>query len=173
MTAMTTPRLILRPLAASDAARIEELINDYEIARWLAQVPHPYPKGGALEFIASIKPDHLVIAVCLKDGALIGCLSLLKEKKTGRLGYWLGKAFGNKGYMAEALSAFLHRIFQQDGLDKVTAGVMVENAASWRLQEKLGFKRTEKTKLYSLARDEEVPAWETELTREDYRKLHP
>jgi ribosomal-protein-alanine N-acetyltransferase len=169
---LTTARLSLRALELSDAPRIEALINDLDIARMLARVPHPYPQGAARDFIEGIRPGQQVFAVCLKDGLLIGCVSFLQEagKDEGQLGYWLGKAFWGKGYMSEALRAFLRRLFTGGDLNKVTAGVFTDNALSWRMQEKLGFRRTGETPLYSMARGFEAPSWKTELKREEFLK---
>src|SRR5260370_34640189 len=46
-----TARLRLRPLAASDAPTIERLAGDWEIARYTAHIPHPYPPGSAAPWI--------------------------------------------------------------------------------------------------------------------------
>src|SRR5437773_10573128 len=48
-----TPRLILRPLALSDAPAIQRHFNNWNIIQHLAQVvPWPYPENGAETFIA-------------------------------------------------------------------------------------------------------------------------
>ena len=48
-----TRRLILRPLALSDAPAIQRHFNNWNIIRHLAQVvPWPYPEDGAETFIA-------------------------------------------------------------------------------------------------------------------------
>ena len=41
MPTITTDRLILRPLAAEDAQPIASLVGNWNVARWLAQVPFP------------------------------------------------------------------------------------------------------------------------------------
>ena len=48
-----TPRLILRPLALSDAPAIQRHFNNWNIIQHLASVvPWPYPDDGAETFIA-------------------------------------------------------------------------------------------------------------------------
>jgi RimJ/RimL family protein N-acetyltransferase len=37
-----TPRLQLRPFQTSDALRVADLVGDWDVARMLARVPHPY-----------------------------------------------------------------------------------------------------------------------------------
>lgn len=51
---LSTERLILRKLEATDAERIEELAGDFEVAKTTLNIPHPYPKGSALAFIHSV-----------------------------------------------------------------------------------------------------------------------
>ena len=50
---LQTSRLILRPLALSDAPAIQRHFNNWNIIQHLAQVvPWPYPEDGAETFIA-------------------------------------------------------------------------------------------------------------------------
>ena len=48
-----TRRLLLRPLTMDDAGALAKLINDREIARMLARVPHPYGLADARAFIST------------------------------------------------------------------------------------------------------------------------
>ena len=49
---LETQRLILRPLARSDAPAIQRHFNNWNIIKHLAQVvPWPYPEDGAVTFI--------------------------------------------------------------------------------------------------------------------------
>ncbi len=169
----STARLILRPFEPDDAARIESLIDDIDVARMLSKVPHPYPQGAAAEFITQSRTSRDVCALCLKSGELIGCISAWQEQDETYVGYWLGKAYWEQGYMYEGLSAFLHRLFAPKTLRKIKAGVFADNVASQRLQEKLGFRRTGETLRFSLARGHDVPLIETELSREDFLDLEP
>jgi hypothetical protein len=50
---LTTARLVLRPLAPDDAAAIERHASRFEIAGTTVNIPHPYPPGGAVAFIAA------------------------------------------------------------------------------------------------------------------------
>ena len=49
-----TARLRLRALDRADAPTIERLAGDWEIARYTAHIPHPYPPGGAMPWIEDI-----------------------------------------------------------------------------------------------------------------------
>ena len=104
-----TKRLQLRSLVLSDAAQVEALAGDYEIAKTTLNIPHPYPEGGAITWITSILEDpnegktRRTFAITL-DNMLIGTISLLIAEVHNRaeLAYWLGKEYWSQGYMTEA-----------------------------------------------------------------------
>src|SRR6476660_8627318 len=48
---LTTERLTLRPFIADDAFDVERLAGMREIADTTLNIPHPYPHGGAAEWI--------------------------------------------------------------------------------------------------------------------------
>ena len=54
---------------------------------------------------------------------------------------WLREDAAGLGYMTEALSAVLRELFTVRGRERVSCQVMVENIASLRMVEKLGFVR--------------------------------
>ena len=50
---LSTERLTLRPLQATDAEALHRLVNDWEVTRTLAELPYPYPRELADDWIAS------------------------------------------------------------------------------------------------------------------------
>ena len=50
---LKTERLTLRPLRAADAEAMHRLVNDWEVTRTLAELPYPYPRDLADEWITS------------------------------------------------------------------------------------------------------------------------
>ena len=53
--ALTTERLLLRPLELADAPQIQAIFPQWEIVKYLTtQVPWPYPEDGALTFMSAI-----------------------------------------------------------------------------------------------------------------------
>ncbi|MBK8158962.1 MAG: GNAT family N-acetyltransferase [Rhodospirillaceae bacterium] len=48
-----TDRLRLRPLTKADAPEIVRLVDDFDVARFTATIPHPYDMSMALDFIAA------------------------------------------------------------------------------------------------------------------------
>src|SRR6202043_3376382 len=53
------------------------------------------------------------------------------------VGYWLGRAFWNRGLMTEAVRGVVARVFAATAEPAIYSGVFDGNAASLRVQEKL------------------------------------
>ncbi len=80
---LETQRLWLRWPTAADAATIEKLAGEHEIAQFTARIPHPYPKGAAEGFVLAARKAncdgaalHLALALRQKPGVAIGMVSL-------------------------------------------------------------------------------------------------
>ena len=56
---LTTPRLRLGPVSEADPAAIVEGIGNYDVARWLGRVPHPYREADARALVSVQMPDEL------------------------------------------------------------------------------------------------------------------
>jgi RimJ/RimL family protein N-acetyltransferase len=63
------------------------------------------------------------------------------ELCTWQLGYVFHPAYHGQGYATEACRRLLERAFGELGAHRVTAGCDPDNAPSWRLLERLGFRR--------------------------------
>jgi RimJ/RimL family protein N-acetyltransferase len=128
---LQTPRLILRPLTLADAGIIERYVSDWDVARWTAAIPHPYPKDAAAEWIGGRESaSEMVLAIVDREnGELIGCIGLEPgdDAGSGEFGYWIGKPFWGRGYGTEALRAYVAYAFRELGLERVTAGAMPAN----------------------------------------------
>ena len=139
-----TERLVLRPFRATDAKQVQTLAGDWDVARWLSSVPHPYPDGYAEAWIA--KHDQVrsegrgyPFAVTL-NGNLIGSAGV-DRRKDGHLelGYWLGKAFWGQRLMSEAARAIVGFVFDWLAEARVVAGFVDGNEPSSRILMGLGF----------------------------------
>jgi 8-oxo-dGTP diphosphatase len=141
MIAIETPRLRLRDLNEDDLPRLTDLISDWEVARWLAVVPHPYRLADAEEFYAGLQMVRplwrRIFAIAAKtDNALLGVVGLhparVADPKPDEivLGYWLGKPSWGRGLMTEAVVPMLALAFAQPQIAVVTATTDPENYAS-------------------------------------------
>jgi RimJ/RimL family protein N-acetyltransferase len=167
-----TGRLVLRPARRSDVDVLVREISDFEVSKMLARVPYPYRRRDAESFLAATggAGGDLSLAITLDD-RLIGGIGLSGVRREHEFGYWLGRAHWGKGYATEAGRAFLVHVFEAFTLDVVRSGVFVGNAASLRVQEKLGFEQIGTRRVHCLARRRRLDHIDTLLTRRRFAAL--
>ncbi len=156
-----TPRLSLRPFVAEDASRLAYFLGDYEVAKMTATVPHPYLPIAAegwilMQSAARGKGETFPFAITTRSAGLIGSCGLKRRDLSGlaawELGYWIGKPYWGEGYVSEAVTALLDWARRELKAEVFTAGHYVDNPASGRVLEKLGFSRTGTAHAWGLAR---------------------
>ncbi|HUD31098.1 MAG TPA: GNAT family N-acetyltransferase [Novosphingobium sp.] len=160
-------RLFLRPGWAEDWEELLALIADEAVVGNLANVPWPYTGEDARRFIA-MPQDHLLprflITVPSAAGARLvgGCgLSLLDGE--ANLGYWIAPGEWGRGFATEAARAVLG-LAHALGHRRIVASHYIENAASGRVLEKVGFRRTGRiVERFSKARGFASPSREYEV----------
>jgi RimJ/RimL family protein N-acetyltransferase len=173
---IATARLLLRPLVAADAPALAAGLGDAAVAHMLARVPHPYEAAHAAAYVAQAAAmaaarRALTLAV-VREGALIGVVSLQTIPYRNRLGYWLARGHWGKGYGREAVAAVVDYAFAGLGLRHLRAGVYVDNAASRRLLARLGFRPLGFRVSQSLARGGRHEHIATVLTRKRFTETH-
>ena len=142
---MRTARLVLRPLELADAPAIERLAGDREIARGTLTIPHPYPPGAAVGWIAQhasqyARGEQATFAVTDGGGVLVGVVGLRLEPayRRAELGYWIGVPYWGRGYATEAVAAVIRFGFDTLGLNRIHARHFTRNPASGRVMQKAG-----------------------------------
>lgn len=146
---LQTSRLILRPLAVTDAPAIQRHFNNWNIIKNLATVvPWPYPEGGAESFIrqqlakvaAGEQSCHWVLVLRSGDDQAIGVISfrLQAESLKGNRGFWLAEPCWNQGLMTEAIEAVNDFVFKTLGLDSFHVLNAPSNVGSRRVKQKTG-----------------------------------
>ena len=165
-----TDRLLLRPGWLEDAPALFQGIRDEGIVRNLASAPWPYTLEDARAFLcterAPSEPCFLIFR--RTDGApqLIGTVGF-GRRPTGEteLGYWISRAHWGRGYATEAGQAAIALARDSLRLPRLSAGHFLDNPASGRVLEKLGFRSAGTIALrYSAGRGEEAPCRHFELT---------
>ena len=58
MTVIRTPRLTLRPFNEGDIDAMVALLNDWEVAQWLAIPPFPYRRADARFYVDHVRANH-------------------------------------------------------------------------------------------------------------------
>lgn len=146
-----TARLTIRPFVDGDVDAVFAIASQPEFSKHMSWRAHA-DKGVTSEFIT-----HSMAVAANNEGAVwaiehggntVGCIGLdnlrwhLSSLRVDRaeLGYWLAPALWNKGLMTEAASAVMRFAFEKLGLHKVTTRCFVDNAASRRVIEKVGFR---------------------------------
>jgi RimJ/RimL family protein N-acetyltransferase len=138
-----TPRLTLRWPRPDDAPFLVPLLGEWEVARWLANVPAPFTMTDAQDWVrtaSSLRRDgKIMVAVVVRHGddRPIGGAELnLVRRETG---YWIGVPYQRRGYGRETLDALLRMAFAQFKLPHLAAATMPENLPSRSLLEGAGF----------------------------------
>jgi len=169
-----TARLVLRPLREGDDARIFALFANWNVMRFLSSPPWPYTPEDARTFVHSrLSGDSDAIGGAITlEGALIGITdvivkpaSAVQRERGYSLGYWLGEPYWGNGFMTEAARALLTHVFARIPDDTIYSGAFRENAASLRIQDKLGFTRDGEAMFFANPRGAEMPHVNTVLTR--------
>ena len=112
---LETARLWLRWPRAADAPMIHRFCSLWEVARYTARIPHPYPPGSAERFIYAAREGNasgrdLTLVITPKKGKLdaIGSISL-ESRGADRLilGFVLTPEHWGKGLTTEATRAMI------------------------------------------------------------------
>ncbi len=147
---ISTERLKLRQFKKSDLAALLAYRNDPEVSRYQGW-GSSYSSEQASQFIAQMSTreagqiDWTQLAVQLKStGATIGDVALNSlefEPKGAMIGYTLAREHWGQGYAIEAVNATLKHCFEDLHMHRIRANCDTRNVASWRLLEKIGFRR--------------------------------
>ena len=156
-----TKRLTLRPSWPEEAETLAETIAHEEVAMKLARLPWPYTVGDAEAFLAvprsAADPRFFILS---HDGTypqLIGGIDLnALGKGAAELGYWLTPRAWGRGYATEAGRAVIEMARHALPLRRLEAHHHLDNPASRRVLEKLGFREVRRERRYSLARGHDV-----------------
>jgi RimJ/RimL family protein N-acetyltransferase len=139
---LNTARLHLRRPVEQDADAIISIAGDWEIARRLARVPHPYEDADLRFFFNHIIPHEPTWAILWRrTSRLIGMIGLAPapDGRSAELGYYVARDHWGRGVATEAALAIARVGFESFGYLKLTAGYHTDNPASGRVLAKLGF----------------------------------
>ena len=149
MPTLSTPRMTLRPLRASDAAAYFDMRQNEELDRF-----SNYPPIHSLEeaervlglLLGRVQEGTLHIWAMVRHGEknLVGVVALPRFDAANRatsLSYELRRDAWGQGLMREAARAVIDHAFRDLGVVRIQGEVDIENTRSWRLGESLGFQR--------------------------------
>ena len=138
---ITTQRLTLGALTASDIPTIVSYAGNINIAKNLLNLPHPYQEKDAIFWLNMIHQGWSDESMCIfgirsqETKQFIGGVGLHINKSfsRGELGYWIGEPHWGKGYMSEALGAIIKYGFEEKKLHKIYAIHFLDNPASGKV----------------------------------------
>jgi putative acetyltransferase len=135
----------LRRVRCTDLERLNEIVNDPEVAHYLALIP-PVSMKSTYEFYDRIKKNRWGWYCIIADGKVVGAVGLMvkaeknKQSHVAEVGIDIAKEYWGKGI---GLKAFRHitREARERGIRRLELQVVRENRRARRLYEKAGFKR--------------------------------
>ena len=158
-----TERLLLRPGWAEDAPALAKAIADETIVRNLSSAPWPFSLRDAEAHLAAprdpLLPSMLVFERTDGDPLLVGSCGLGRRASGSvEFGYWIARPQWGRGFATEAGEALV-AIARALGITRLEASHFLDNPASGRVLEKLGFRSTSMiAPRLSCARGVEIPA---------------
>ena len=138
---LESERLLLRRFQPDDWPDLHEYLSQEETVKY-----EPYgvfSEESSQEEATQRAQNNDFWAVSLKsNGKLIGNLYAAKRDfDTWELGYVFNAKYHGAGYATEAARALVDMLFRSQGAHRVAAMCNPENERSWKLLERLGFRR--------------------------------
>jgi RimJ/RimL family protein N-acetyltransferase len=158
------PRMILRPMRASDVGLMTLYASDRRVAEMTTTIPHPLPPGAAEAFVAQAMRTDTDEAVWAMDATdfggseLLGLISLTyMDRGQSEIGYWVAPALWNTGFASEAVGALVAANPLQN--TTIFGSVFQDNPGSARVLTNAGFEYLGDAEAFSVARGAKVPTW--------------
>jgi RimJ/RimL family protein N-acetyltransferase len=131
----------IRSWREDDLDDLVAAINDQEIARWMPMIPHPYSEADGRAYLARApRREGAFAVVAADDGRLLGGITV-NAQNWGRaeIGYWVRADARGRGVASGAL--LLASRWALERHRRLQLHADVENVASQRVAEKVGFRR--------------------------------
>ncbi|MGV8961002.1 MAG: GNAT family N-acetyltransferase [Stenotrophomonas sp.] len=136
---------VLRRWCATDLQALVRHANDEAVARGLGdRFPFPYGEDDGRAFLSGrILPlDGPTLAIGIDGHACGGIGATLgsgERAHSANLGYWLGRAYWNRGWMQRVTAAYVPWLMDRYRLSRLHAEVLDFNHASARVLQRAGF----------------------------------
>lgn len=141
-----TQRLLLRPGWLNDAPALANAMGDERIVMQLASAPWPYGLTEAEAFLSAprdpVLPTFLITLRTGDSSEIVGATGLGRRPSGSiEFGYWIARKHWGQGFATEAGRAVIE-IARTLKLPRLEASHYLDNPASGRVLEKLGFAPT-------------------------------
>ena len=173
----TTQRLILREPTLTDTPVFVAILSDYEVAKNLARVEHPFTAEhyqGAMRAYAAARQageSYRFAVTRAMDGALIGLVGI--DRLAGGnwdFGYWYARQYWGQGYATEAGRPVMRFAFDDLKAEMLVAWWHFDNPASGHVLDKLGFSATGVEQRNCAARGGKIASNRAQLTRAQFAR---
>ena len=152
-----TENLIIKKPTENDLNSLIKELNNWNISKWLVEVPFPYSINDANYWIKKTREDEFSFNIYLKN-KLIGGISITNKLENNKweLGYWIGEEYWGNKYAIEACEGLIKYFFTNTSNNIIFASHMKDNIKSNKVILNLGFKKIGIGKKYSISRKEEI-----------------
>lgn len=160
---IASARLVLRFPRPGDEDAITAGIGQRDVAWNLGRAPWPYERAHAEAWIARCVDDRaagreLAFVITHPKHGLIGSIGLKHiDGAIWEIGYWLAQPFWGQGFVSEAARTLLDWSDNYLGIERYVSGHFIDNPASGRVLEKLGFEVAGEVMLSGMARGAPSP----------------
>ncbi len=144
---ISTERLCLKPLGSRYLETVNAYAMDYENTKYMCRLPNEDVEE-TIKFLADVEAEwakenreYFEFAMLYQDEH-IGAVGIYFENGVGELGWIVNKKYGRNGFAYEAAKALVAYFTEHMGTTHFIALCDTENAASYRVMEKLGMTRT-------------------------------
>ena len=173
---ISTDRMTLRRIRASDEEAIYSYATDPDVSRYTSWAPHTSPEE-TRQFVRRVLDAYQEKRVAswgieLKAERTVigtgGFNSWDREHGTGELGYAMGKPYWGQGLMTEAVNAMIEFGFKRMALNRIVIRMDPRNTGSWRVAEKSGcrFEGIARQTIYAKGAFHDLMIWA--ILREDW-----
>lgn len=178
-----TDRLILRPTEETDLKILWQFLLDSDVNKYYltSKINSDWDKELPFQMKKLAHANDLDVfqwSIIKKDtNECIGQISVQEKnenvsKDIRDIGWFISPDEQRKGYAYESALAILNYMFNEVNIVKIDTSSAIENFASWKLMEKLGFKRKEERKMvkYTFI-DGLVENYSYELTKDTFNSI--
>ena len=184
---LVTERLELRPQRIEEQKRLWEILMMPEVNKYYLDVPKKFIDKlydwniqknyyeklmehsldiGVFKWSVFLKNTNTCIGYVISQDGLAGNPSIRG------VGWYFDPTYWGKGYASESAKIMIDYLFKEVKIDKIISGAAIVNPGSWKIMEKLGFKRLKETEMIQYTfLDEKIEDYKYEITREDYLKV--
>lgn len=185
---LESENLILRPTKEEDLKVIWNILCDIDVAKYylVGKINYDWElekKWQYKKLEKALNKDVFQWSIILKtNNKCIGQVSCQnsynengnKNDDTIRdVGWFLDSRYQGMGFGTEAAKLMLDYMFYEVGIKKIETCAAIENPASWKIMEKFGFCKLNKTKMIKYTvQNEETKCYCYEITKEEYIKMN-